>query len=140
MSSRPWLVGRRLWEWVTSDQRSQAICSWGRKALSAARIGRTKHPPRNPPCKHIANSNVMAETVCGWASLLQPRLRDIQRRTKRSARGRASGEAGHRTTSFRCGFQVLSPQAAMPSITAFTSYRTNLSPFTKGCREWDAAM
>ena len=25
-------------------------------------------------------------------------------------------------------------------ITAFTSYRTNLSPFTKGCREWDAAM
>ncbi len=25
-------------------------------------------------------------------------------------------------------------------ITAFTSYRTNLSPFTKGCREWDASM
>ena len=26
------------------------------------------------------------------------------------------------------------------SITAFTSWRTNLSPFTKGCREWDASM
>lgn len=26
------------------------------------------------------------------------------------------------------------------SITAFTSYRTNLSPFTKSCREWDASM
>ena len=26
------------------------------------------------------------------------------------------------------------------SITAFTSLRTNLSPFTKGCREWDASM
>ena len=25
-------------------------------------------------------------------------------------------------------------------ITAFTSLRTNLSPFTKGCREWDASM
>ena len=25
-------------------------------------------------------------------------------------------------------------------ITAFTSERTNLSPFTKGCREWDASM
>ena len=25
-------------------------------------------------------------------------------------------------------------------ITAFTSSRTNLSPFTKGCREWDASM
>ena len=28
----------------------------------------------------------------------------------------------------------------MITITAFTSWRTNLSPFTKGCREWDAAM
>ena len=26
------------------------------------------------------------------------------------------------------------------SITAFTSWRTNLSPFSKGCREWDASM
>ena len=26
------------------------------------------------------------------------------------------------------------------AITAFTSQRTNLSPFTKGCREWDASM
>ena len=26
------------------------------------------------------------------------------------------------------------------SITAFISQRTNLSPFTKGCREWDASM
>lgn len=26
------------------------------------------------------------------------------------------------------------------NITAFTSWRTNLSPFTKGCREWDASM
>ena len=33
-------------------------------------------------------------------------------------------------------------QAALSSyvITAFTSQRTNLSPFTKGCREWDASM
>ena len=28
----------------------------------------------------------------------------------------------------------------MLAITAFTSRRTNLSPFTKGCREWDASM
>ena len=25
-------------------------------------------------------------------------------------------------------------------VAAFTSVRTNLSPFTKGCREWDASM
>ena len=25
----------------------------------------------------------------------------------------------------------------LPSITVFTSQRTNLSPFIKGCREWD---
>ena len=33
-------------------------------------------------------------------------------------------------------------QAALSSniITAFTSQRTNLSPFTKACREWDASM
>ena len=33
-------------------------------------------------------------------------------------------------------------QAALSSniITAFTSYHTNLSSFTKGCREWDASM
>ena len=30
--------------------------------------------------------------------------------------------------------------APASSITAFTSQRTNLSPFTKGCREWDASM
>jgi len=34
-------------------------------------------------------------------------------------------------------FSRLGTQAA---ITAFTSWRTNLSPFTKGCREWDASM
>ena len=28
----------------------------------------------------------------------------------------------------------------LAGITAFTSWRTNLSPFTKGCREWDASM
>ena len=29
---------------------------------------------------------------------------------------------------------------AKGSITVFTSCRINLSPFTKGCREWDASM
>ena len=33
-------------------------------------------------------------------------------------------------------------QAALSSniITALTPLRTNLSPFTKGCREWDASV
>ena len=33
-----------------------------------------------------------------------------------------------------------SSAGALQSITAFTSLRTNLSPFIKGCREWDASM
>ena len=40
-------------------------------------------------------------------------------------------------------FSIAKVSAANPAattITAFTSRRTNLSPFTKGCRERDASM
>ena len=38
------------------------------------------------------------------------------------------------------GASLQKPKVSWLVITEFTSQRTNLSPFTKGCREWDASM
>ena len=47
---------------------------------------------------------------------------------------------GVQTTPFVYAMLASLARCVVSGITAFTSYRTNLSPFTKGCREWDAAM
>ena len=48
-----------------------------------------------------------------------------------SAMSKTQGHFAHLTNT---------PRLVLVSITAFTSWRTNLSPFTKGCRERDASM
>ena len=51
-------------------------------------------------------------------------------------RGDVPWPRGSRSLDARSALQPAHP----PSITAFISFRTNLSPFTKGCCERDASM
>ena len=64
-----------------------------------------------------------------------------QRRTVHvlgAAQGSLGFRSAHPHVILRKKYVLIVPTTE--AITAFTSLRTNLSPFTKGCREWDASM
>ncbi len=55
--------------------------------------------------------------------------------------GCAGGHSAAQTEPAGTACARFDPAAlARSPITALTSWRTHLSPFTKGCREWDASM
>ena len=55
-----------------------------------------------------------------------------------AAQGSLLFRSAHPHVILRKNYVLIVP--AIEAITAFTSLRTNLSPFTKGCRERDASM
>ena len=83
-----------------------------------------------------------AEPTAGEGSTRAHEYCHTQRRTRllRAAMRRFLNRNDRRTTSLHRTMKRSAQSEPRLTITAFTSYRTNLSPFTKGCREWDAAM
>ena len=92
---------------------------------------------RQPACE-LLPTNLQKEEELAGCGAEQKVLERSGSQVNLCAEGPGGGSAKNVVV-----FSIAKVSAANPAattITAFTSRRTNLSPFTKGCRERDASM
>ena len=127
---------------AASLRQGQRNCISGSEA-NFGRVNTAILSPSVQCCAHLAETNTTSGLL--WCVVAVGRPREVrskehccavprEKSTQRRIKNMPSETFASATRNKHC------PATKRQSITVFTSYRTNLSPFTKGCRERDTSM